>query len=322
MKVISSSPGKVILFGEHFVVKGRLAVASAVNLRTNVSIEPKTSWPSIIKSEQLNTFIEIDRNLNFKGDKRLSYLIKAIELVKNRGNSIRPFLAKIYGELPVAVGLGSSASSSAAFLSALLAFHNDNVGKDDLFILTNEVEKLIHGKPSGIDSAVVVYGGTIAFRKGEKPRFINLRWKKGYSFVIACSRMKKSTGEVVKSVLDLAERHWNIFKYIYDIAEEISKRAIEAIERGDLESLGIYMNIAQGLLYSINVSNLELEKLAFLLRSLGCLGAKITGAGRGGCVISICKDLDSIPNALKNLSSKVFITTLGALGTTVKTLFD
>jgi mevalonate kinase len=50
------------------------------------------------------------------------------------------------------------------------------------------------------------------------------------------------------------------------------------------------MNINQGLLESIGVSNEALSRLVYAARTAGALGAKITGAGRGGCMLAIAQD--------------------------------
>jgi mevalonate kinase len=320
MRIISSSPGKVILFGEHFVVKGSLAVASAINLRTNVLLEPKSSWPIEIKSVPLNKSIKIERDLRVSGSRELKHFIKILEILSERGIKIKPFSAKIYGDLPVAVGLGSSASSAASLASAIAKYLDIELNKEELFYITNEVEKLIHERPSGIDSAIVVYGGTIVYKKGEKPKPIELKWKDNYSLLIACTRLKRRTGEVVSQVLKLAESHWDILKHVYRAAEALVEKALRCIQKGNIELLGTLMNINQGLLYAIGVSNLELERLIFATRDAGCLGSKITGAGKGGCIISLCKDVKDVLSNVRKVTNLAFMTSLGAQGTTVKVI--
>ena len=321
MLVSSSSPGKVILFGEHFVVKGNMAIAGAIDLRTRVVVKPKSEWPAAVKSKPLMKQILINNNLRAVGDPELSHFAKIPELlVEKFGVDLRPFTAEISGELPVAMGLGSSASSAASLIAALAKFHEIDLSKEELFYLTNEVEKLVHGRPSGIDSAVVVYGGLLAYRKGEAPKRIEVKWDDRYSLVVACTKSKKNTGEVVRSVLELAETFWDVFEPIYQAAERLVARALKLLEDGNLDAIGTLMNVNQGLLYSINVSTLELERLIFLSRELGCVGSKLTGAGRGGCLISLCRGRDDLIDRLRELTDKVFITRLGAPGTEVKIL--
>jgi hydroxymethylglutaryl-CoA reductase len=52
------------------------------------------------------------------------------------------------------------------------------------------------------------------------------------------------------------------------------------------------MNISQGLLNSIGVSNPDLESMIDISRSSGALGAKITGSGGGGSIIALCPEME------------------------------
>ncbi len=318
MIVLSSSPGKVILFGEHFVVKGRPAIATAINLRTRVTLRPKDSWPSIIRSKPLNALLKIDNNLNATGSKSLIHFVKALELLSEKGFKLKPFEANISGELPPSAGLGSSASSAASFISALSEYLGYHIEKKDLFILTNELEKIIHKNPSGIDSTIVVYGGTILYRKNEGFTRLNLNQSKRFSLLIACTKSKRSTGELVEHVLKLVERHQKVLDHVYDAAEVLVKEALKSLEENNLIKLGELMNINQGLLYAIGVSSLELERMIFEARVSGCLGSKLTGAGGGGCMIAVCDNPKEVMSKLSPFAEKVFIADINAPGTEVK----
>ncbi len=318
MRIISSSPGKVILFGEHFVVKGCPAIATAINLRTKVILKPRNSWPSIIRSTALNASLKVTEDFRANGSNLLIHFIKALELLEEKGLFLKPFEAVISGDLPSAAGLGSSASSAASFISALSMYLGDELSRDELFLLTNELERLVHKNPSGIDSAIVVYGGTILYQKDKEFRRLVIEENKELPLLIACTRSKRNTGEVVQSVLDLAERRWDILRHVYKAAGTLVEKAMKLLEKGDVLSLGELMNLNQGLLYVIGVSSFELERVIFELRKSGCIGSKLTGAGRGGCVIALCADPDAVQNRLSNLAEKMFVANINAPGTEVK----
>ena len=65
--------------------------------------------------------------------------------------------------------------------------------------------------------------------------------------------------------------------------------------KADRIRLGDLMNLNHGLLSAIGVSTMKLEILCHTSRNNGALGAKLTGAGGGGCMIALAEEPD-IPN--------------------------
>jgi len=76
--------------------------------------------------------------------------------------------------------------------------------------------------------------------------------------------------------------------------------AVEALEKGDLTSLGRLMNINHGLLSSVGVSNIALERLVYAARRAGAFGSKLTGGGGGGCMIALAS-----PENLRRVSEAI-----------------
>ena len=79
------------------------------------------------------------------------------------------------------------------------------------------------------------------------------------------------------------EKHEEIFDGIGTIAD----MARQAIERGEIETVGRLMNENHRLLQLMGVSSPELEGLVEAARQGGALGAKLSGAGRGGNIIAV-----------------------------------
>jgi len=59
------------------------------------------------------------------------------------------------------------------------------------------------------------------------------------------------------------------------------------MKTGSLERLGCLMNENQSLLGKIGVSSEELENLVRMASEAGALGAKLSGAGKGGIMIAL-----------------------------------
>jgi mevalonate kinase len=69
------------------------------------------------------------------------------------------------------------------------------------------------------------------------------------------------------------------------------------------------MNINHALLYGVGVSDESLEWLINAARKAGALGAKLTGAGGGGCMIALAKDerIQEVVEAIQRAGGKPFI---------------
>jgi mevalonate kinase len=69
------------------------------------------------------------------------------------------------------------------------------------------------------------------------------------------------------------------------------------------------MNINHALLYGIGVSDESLEWLINAARKAGALGAKLTGAGGGGCMIALARNekLEEVSEAIQRAGGTPFI---------------
>jgi len=89
-------------------------------------------------------------------------------------------------------------------------------------------------------------------------------------------------------VQDLKKRYSDLVDPIFLAIGAISQRAVSLIREQNIAELGRLMNINHGLLASLGVSSRELEELVYAANGAGgALGAKLTGAGGGGCMISL-----------------------------------
>src|SRR5690606_40682160 len=79
---------------------------------------------------------------------------------------------------------------------------------------------------------------------------------------------------------------------ILDRLEELTKNVKNFLENNEVIRLGLAMTEAHQLLKLMNVSDEKLEKFVDLSLKNGALGAKLTGGGRGGCMIALVKNID------------------------------
>ncbi len=290
-QVTASAPGKIILFGEHFVVKGTRSIASAISRRVYVSITETDSRYIRIISPEAGLDSVIDPETLKPGDPMLAPLASMLEYIRDTlGYRIIPVTIRVKSELPIGAGLGSSAAFSAAFARAFLAF----IGEEDSLELVRKIsivgETRAHGKPSGIDTAMAIEGGTIIYKRGENPLKISLSLPEGYSLIVANTGVERSTREVVEFVLGRADKMVKVSSLLYEAADRLIDLALRAFKSGDMELLGELMDVNQGLLYSMGASSGVIERLLWAARKNGALGAKLTGAGWGGSIIVLVEE--------------------------------
>ena len=133
------------------------------------------------------------------------------------------------------------------------------------------------------------YGGLLYYHKDSNVktlRFSNL------SFIIINTGLKHSTGDLVSLVNRFRKNNLREFNDISNKYSRICGRAIKALEEGNLLSIGKLMNENQILLERIGVSTPEVNKIINLSIKYGAIGSKLTGAGGGGCVLSLIHPSD------------------------------
>ncbi|MBT7392462.1 mevalonate kinase [archaeon] len=284
-----TSPGKIILFGEHAVVYGKPAIAAPVNsLTTNVKLKET--------DDEISKIIVPDKSLTPEERNRLEELV---ELMKKELDIKDNFHITIDSSIPISSGMGSSASLCVSIAKSLFLHKNNSVDVDELSKLALIGEKIFHGNPSGIDTNVISYNQTLFFQKKKKNEFIKI--KKPLNILIADSGIKGSTKRAVSLVKKKYEENKIIYSKIFDDMEKISIVSKKAIEEGDIEKLGRMMTLNHALLKMIGVTNEKLDYMFSSAIDYGAYGAKISGAGMGGNIIALVKeeDIENITEALR-----------------------
>ncbi len=264
----ASAPGKVILFGEHFVVYGVPALVVSLGLRAKVYAERSGGGVEVVEehSEPVASAARyVAERLGYDGGLRL----------------------RVESEIPRAVGLGSSAAVSIASAAATsLLIRGELLG--DLVLEAGQAgERTVHYNPSGIDTAIAFGGGGGVYRRGEGLR--QERFRLG-SIIVIDTGVERRTGEMVERVRRFAEREPGRFRRVMEEAAALVEEAGEALNTGDLEAVGALMNRNQDLLRVIGVSSPIIEEAVSKALELGALGAKLTGGGGGGCVIAVAEE--------------------------------
>ncbi|MEM4700114.1 MAG: mevalonate kinase [Candidatus Nezhaarchaeales archaeon] len=295
-RVVASAPGKVILTGEHFVVHGEPCLAMAIDLRAFVETRVTREGGCVIEAPDLG--------LCWREGEPLPKPLAPVKLLMDRllESSRRPgqgLWVKITSKLPASAGLGSSAAVAVAAAESIGVALGEELDEEEVFQLALEAERLVHVNPSGVDPLVSTVGGVVAYRKGEG--YVSVDPPVRPTIVVGFTRSRRATGGMVRRVEALMRRFPEVMAPLFHAGGHLTIEAANALRDGDLERLGELLDINHGLLCAIGVSTRRLDKLVCLARRAGALGAKLTGAGGGGCMIALCREeeADKVARAIE-----------------------
>jgi len=290
LKSIASAPGKIILFGEHFVVHGTPAILAAINKRVTVT-STFTDNKTIKVNSQLGT-IEVPISSSHEEVKSefrpFVYLAKFFSDQNHSGLEIT-----IDSDIPIGVGLGSSSACCVAATASIFGLFKE-LSSEEILKISIEAEKTIFPDTSGADCAVCTYGGMI-----EHPSIEKIDNTFDLNLLIANSMIPHNTKNSVEKVNKFKENDEKRFSELCDLENKLIDKVIVAMKNNDSTTFGLKMSENQKYLEEIQVSNDTLRGMISSLNEIS-LGSKITGAGDGGCVIALVKDenMDKAPALL------------------------
>lgn len=217
----------------------------------------------------------------------------------------------INSQIPSSSGLGSSAAVTVATLSAINDEFSLHKTREDIADMAFEIEKTVQkGRASPTDTTVSAYGGIVLISGGSRRRLP----PQNIHLVIGDSLVSHSTSKMVEQVSELKVKHPNIVDPVLDAIEGVSMSAIHHLNNP--RELGRYMNMNHALLEVLGVGHPQLGKMVLAARAAGAFGAKITGAGGGGCMVAVCpKPLKHrIANAIEACDARAIITGIDTEG--------
>lgn len=272
--------GKVILLGEHGVVYGRPALAAGIGRGVEAAASHAES--DRLRIAPWGADVEADA----AADEPLARAFAALLATFGEGRPTVEISARV--ELPGGAGLGCSAALCVAIVGAIDELIGAERTPEERAERALAGERVFHGAPSGIDTAVSARGGVVFFRRAAPIE--ELRPGQPVRLVIGHSGESASTKSLVELVARQHAKSPDRVEKTFDAMAAIVENGRLAIEAGDLGALGQLMDLDQAMLSSLMVSTARLEELCGAARDAGALGAKLTGAGGGGCMIALVED--------------------------------
>ena len=309
MTSIAKAPGKIILFGEHFVVYENTAILGAINKYATVTTE-KTNTDNILISSSLGqSSIKKDEDVSNVEKKFRPFFYIAKQVIE-KNNFDKGIAIKIESDIPIGAGLGSSSACCVAAAASILNLFNNTDEKEVLELAIN-AEKTIFPNTSGADCTVSVSGGIIEYQK--EKGFSKIETENEFNFIIIDSEQVHSTDKVVERVRKFKENNSEVFTELCSEEERLITKALDSMKKNDLETIGKCMAQNQMFLEQIGVSNDELLSITKEIEKI-TFGAKITGAGDGGCIIALTQKDDDLSEYVNTTKYQTYHVTIQKTG--------
>mgnify|MGYP000885738425 CR=1 FL=1 len=342
-KIESSAPGKIIISGEYSVVYGKQAIASAIDLRTRVTIRPNKDgkvrlhlrslnisreWPtaSLTLCRLVSRYSEClyyDDNMPVKlnqllhtryiqstprnesddanskdrdkkaNDAAMAFLLLYIGLGDSFSSSGRPPIdVEVGSDVPIGSGLGSSSAYSVALCGALMRVFRVSAEKYIVSDWAFNIDKLFHGRPSGVDNNIITTGGYILFQNG-KIKATGCYHKNPIRVMLVDTGVSRSTRAlsevVVNELRDDPSKVNSTFNNINELTTQIWRKINDP--NFIPKNIAIYLQANQELLDTLGVGHEKLSDICLRAQSFE-LTAKQTGAGGGGTAFVLYDETD------------------------------
>lgn len=291
---IGRATGKIILIGEHSVVYGKKAIAfpfAGVGIHTTVQKKPTIHIQSKYFSGTLDDMKQIANMHN---------LVLLIEVLQ-KDLALPNFNLSIQSSIPSERGMGSSAAVAVSIVRAIFDWQNLALNNKTLLKYVDYSEQIAHDNPSGIDAAATSGTQPILFEKGQP--FEAFPLNVDAYLLVADTGIKGQTRQAVKDVATLVNQKGQSVQAIIDQLGDLTLEAKTAIIQNQAKRLGQIMTASHHLLQKLTVSNQTLDEAVEIALDNHALGAKLTGGGRGGCLIVLAKDLQNAKQIQEKLIS-------------------
>lgn len=230
--------------------------------------------------------------------------------------------------IPIGAGLGSSASICVCLSAALLlqiralAGPHPDQPPDEAETQIERInrwafvgEMCTHGNPSGVDNTVSSGGKALLFRRDDYSKPPNVEALKQFPelpLLLVNTQQSRSTALEVAKVARLREERPVVTAALLDSIDKVTMDAYGLITNLDIETnphtalpqFGDLFRINHGLLVSLGVSHPRLERIRELVDYSNIGWTKLTGAGGGGCAITLLRN-EAEDSARKSLKDRL-----------------
>lgn len=283
-----SAPGKLLLLGEHSVVYGYPCLVTSVNQRLylTATLIPDDELQLEAPDVKINGYKKLYKDL---GTGEIPKGARFIE--HGLANFLRkyPFQGGVRietkSDFSSQYGFGSSSASTVCLIKAISELNGIHLSKSELFEISYHTLLDVAGKGSGFDIAAAIYGGVLYYvTPGKVIEPIEVT---DLSLVVGYTGIKVDTVQVVNEVAQLKTEKPELVHSQFETITTLVEKAKIALIQKNWSEFGRFMNVNQEALDRLGVSSAKLDAMVTAARGAGAFGAKLSGAGRGDCMIAL-----------------------------------
>lgn len=277
MTIIASSPGSMMLMGEHAVLHGHMALVAAVDARVVVSVQPRNDRQVFVDC----VYGQFQTNLDaLSAEAPFDLVITVLAAFAEQleyGCSIHIDSSA----MPTAMGIGSSTALAVALTAAMQYWLKGECQSDACFSQALQIIRQYQGSCSGADVAASVYGGVLAY--GNAPQQVQaLSWLP--DAVVLYSGFKMKTADVIMNINQRFSGRTDALLSLYQRIGACVQKAIAQLSDQETVERAIAEN--QRLMHKLGVVDERLQGVLDYLQQQSTIRlAKVSGAGLGDCVI-------------------------------------
>jgi galactokinase len=321
--LVSRAPGRVNLIGEHTDYNDGFVLPMAIDRDVRIAARPRPDRTIRMFSLNFNQRDEFSLDAIQRVGEKVTwgdYVRGVAQVLQAEGHTLHGAYLAIQGDVPTGSGLSSSAAIELATIAAFRALNNLDIDPVRAALLGQRAENTFVGVKCGVmDQFISALGqaGHALLIDCRSLKFCPVPLPQGVSVIVAHTGVHRglSSSEYntrrgqcetgaqllgVKALRDVSVEQFEARKH--ELPPEVARRcqhvvyenartlqSVEALERGDLATFGKLMIESHASLRDLyEVSCAELDAMAEITHNApGCYGARLTGAGFGGCAVAI-----------------------------------
>jgi galactokinase len=297
------APGRLNLIGEHIDYHGLPVLPMALRQRVGVAftrrkdrlIRAESQWRGPMACGEIREF-EWRKDLIPVAAGDWENYIRAAALAVSRKWGVGAGIdAVITSDLPAAAGLSSSSALIVAVTLALLQANGTHATFEELMEILPEGEHFVGTRGGGMDHAAALASKEgCASLVGFSPLAVrHVPIPPDWTFLAADSLVRAEKSGAARERYNAARNAPGAAAHVAGESARVHA-AVAAIERADAETFGRLLRESHASLRDrLKVSCEALDRLVGAAMESGAMGARLTGAGFGGCALVFCLKADA-----------------------------
>jgi len=335
--LLTHSPGRVNIIGEHTDYNDGFVLPMALNFSTWIALRPRGDQRVLVRALDKGEVLEFDLNDFEKGSGGWrEYITGVAWALQDAGHTLKGWEGVISGDVPIGAGLSSSAALELTLARAFALVSDLEWDPAQMSLICQKAENQWVGINSGVMDQMISASGEEGFALMIDCRNLNTKQvplPKNTQLVILDTATRRGLVDSaynerraqceavvchfdVKALRDinpeqLQEKAGILDLTLYRRAQHViseNQRVLEAVKAlnlGDAAGLGSLMNQSHASMRDdFEISREEMDQMVTIAQSQpGCYGARMTGGGFGGCAVALVAE-DKVERFQKTVSKQ------------------